>query len=140
MAKPSDIPRIIEMGSRSLLDGPYAGIIKENPDQFAKFAAVMVMGATVLVAEEEGRVCGLLAFATADHHFSGEKYSAELMWYVEPEHRKGGVAIKMMWEAERIAKEQGSKHFVFTAPTDEVAALYKRFGYSQLEVNYRKAL
>lgn len=135
-----DLPRIVELGSRSLVDGPYAGIIEDNPEQSSKFAEHMLSNGHILLAEDDGEVVGLLGFIVADHHFSGQRYATELMFYVEPEHRKGGAALKLFWECERMAKELGAKTMVFTAPNDGVAALYKRFGYRQLEIAYSKAL
>lgn len=136
----SDFSRIVELGSRSLQDGPYAGIIQDKPEQARKFAAHILENGCILLGEEDGKVVGLIGFMLADHHFSGQKYAAELMWYVEEEHRKGGIAVKLLWEAEKIAKEKGALDFCVTAPNDDVAALYERFGYHKLEVTFRKAL
>lgn len=122
------------------MDGPYAGIIKDNPDCARAFAERVLSGGTVLLGEENGMVVGLLGFVMADHHFSGQRYAAELMWYVEPEYRKGGIAMKLMWEAERLAKTMGAETMIFTAPNDSVGAIYKRFGYEPMEVAYRKVL
>jgi predicted N-acetyltransferase YhbS len=139
-AQATDIPRIVELGSRSLKDGPYAGIIDDIPAQAAKFAAQVMASGKILLGEEDGTIVGMLGFIVADHHFSGQRYAAELAWYVLPEHRKGGIGMKLLWEAEKAAKESGAKDMVFTAPNDEVSALYKRFGYEKLEVTYRKSL
>lgn len=139
-ATKEDLPRIVELGSRSLQDGPYAGIIQDHPEQARKFAAYVLENGCVLLGEEDGKVVGLIGFILADHHFSGQKYATELMWYVEMEHRKGGIAVKLLWEAEKIAKEKGALDFCVTAPNDEVAALYARFGFQKLEVTFRKAL
>lgn len=139
-ATESDLPRIVELGSRSLVDGPYAGIIKDVPAQAEKFSRHVLSNGKILVGEEDGRVLGLIGFVFAHHHFSNQPYAAELMWYVEPEHRKGGIAMHLLWEAEKVAKEMGAESFLFTAPNDDVAALYKRFGYSKLEVTFTKNL
>jgi GNAT superfamily N-acetyltransferase len=140
IATQEDIPRIIELGSRSLEDGPYAGVIHDVPAQ-AEYCAHEVMDkGRILLGEEDGKVVGLIGFILANHHFSGQKYAAELMWFVEEEHRKGGIAMKLLWEAEKQAKEMGAEDMLFTAPNESVAAIYKRFGYKPLEVTYRKAL
>lgn len=145
IADESDLDRISELGSRSLQDGPYAGIIEDKPEAARKCAIWVMQTGKILLAEEDGEVVGLLGFITADHHFSGQRYAVELMWYVEPEHRAmkagfTGHGIELLKEAERLAKEAGAKDFVFTAPNDGVAQLYKRLGYSQLEVAFRKEL
>lgn len=139
-AQPSDLGRIVELGSRSLLDGPYAGIIKDVPAQARKFAEQVLEKGKILLGEEDGRVVGLIGFIFARHHFSDQPYAAELMWYVEPEHRKGGLGLQLLWAAETAAKEMGAEDMLFTAPNDDVAAIYKRFGYSRLEVTFRKTL
>jgi GNAT superfamily N-acetyltransferase len=139
-ATKNDLPRIIELGSRSLVDGPYAGIIQNKPDCAREFAERVLNGGTILLGEENEKTVGLLGFIVTPHHFSGQLYASELMWYVEPEHRKGGIGLQLLWEAERRAKKQGAETMIFSAPNDSVAALYKRFGYEQLEVSYRKVL
>ena len=139
-ATEADLPRIVELGSRSLVDGPYAGIIDDVPAQAEKCARMVMQSGKILLGEEEGKVVGLIGFIFANHHFSNQPYVAELMWYVEPEHRKGGIAMHLLWEAEKLATAMGALSFLFTAPNDSVAAIYKRFGYKQLEVTYTKPL
>lgn len=139
-ATEADLPRIVELGSRSLIDGPYAGIIKDVPAQARKCAQQVLAGGKILLGEQDGAVVGLLGFVFARHHFSDQPYAAELMWYVEPEHRKGGIALQLLWAAEKAATEMGAEDFLFTAPNEEVAAIYKRFGYEKLEVTCRKKL
>ena len=136
----SDLPRIVELGSLSLQDGPYAGIIKDVPAQSRKCAEAVLAGGKILVAEDEGEVIGLLGFIFARHHFSDQPYAAELMWYVQKDRRKGGAAIQLLWAAEKAAVKMGAEKFLFTAPNEDVAALYKRFGYEKLEVTYCKAI
>lgn len=135
-----DLPDIVRLGSQSLIDGPYAGVIKDVPAQAEKCARIVMAAGKILLSEEEGKVVGLLGFIFARHHFSDQPYAAELMWYVMPEHRKGGDAIKLLWEAEKKAAEMGAESFLFTAPNEDVSALYKRFGYKKLEVTYQKQI
>lgn len=137
-ANQSDLDRITELGSRSLKDGPYAGIIEDKPEVAREFATKVLTTGKILVAEAAGRVVGLLGFIVADHHFSGQRYAAELMWYVEPEHRKSSLGLDLFFAAEQAAKEMGAKSMVFTAPNEAIGAAYKRRGYSQLEVTYQK--
>lgn len=139
-ATEEDLPRVGELGSLSLIDGPYAGIIEDNREQSRKCAEWVLANGKIVVAEEDGQLVGMLGFVTTLHHMDGQPYSSELIWFVLPEHRKGGAAIKLLWEAEKKAKEMGARSFVFTAPNEDVAALYKRFGYHKLEVTFRKKL
>ena len=139
-ATTDDLDRIVELGSESLVDGPYSGIIKDVPAQARKCAEAVMKGGKILLSVDDGKITGLLGFIFARHHFSDQPYAVELMWFVEPDSRKGGAGIKLLWAAEAAAAEMGAETFSFTAPNDSVAALYKRFGYKQLEVTYMKAI
>ena len=141
-AEPNDIPRIVELGSRSLQDGPYAGMLKNAPEQSAALALKTISGnGRILLYENDGgQVVGLLGFIIFPHYFTQEPTATEIMWYVEPEERKGGGALKLLWEAEKQAKAMGATRMGFTAPDEQVSALYQRFGYKKVEVTYMKEL
>jgi len=140
-AQESDIPRIVEMGSRSLKEGPYKDQVGDNPDITKQLAwDVISQKGRVLIALEDGKIIGLLAFILFPHYFSSELTAGELMWYVLPEYRKSFTAIALLRAAERMARELGAKRMQFTAPTDEVASAYARLGYSQIEVSFQKEL
>lgn len=140
-ANESDIPAIVKLGSRSLLDGPYKDKIKDNPEQSAETALTIIRkSGKVLVWEEDNQITGLLAFIMFPHYFSGELTAGEMMWYVVPEARKGGAALKLLWEAEKLAKQMGAVSMQFTSPSREVDALYNRFGYKPVETTYMKRL
>jgi GNAT superfamily N-acetyltransferase len=139
----SDVPRIVELGSRSLKDGPYSRMIKDTPEHSAALALQTIENANgkILVYEtDSGKVAGLLGFFVFPHYFTGEPTATELMWYVEPEERKGGGGMQLLWEAEKEAKAMGAKRIGFTAPNADIAKLYERFGYKQVEVSFMKEL
>ena len=140
-AEESDIPRIVEMGSRSLKEGPYRDQVGDNPDITKQLAwDVISQKGRVLVAVEDGQIIGLLAFILFPHYFSSELTAGELMWYVEPEFRRSFTGIALLRAAERMAREMGAKRMQFTAPTNQVATAYERLGYSQIEVSFQKEL
>lgn len=144
-ANTSDIPRIVELGTRSLKDGPYKDICKDNPEQSARFALAVIdkMG-KVLVYEVDGEIHGLLGFIISPHYFSAELVASEVMWYVEQEHRVAVngyfPAFDLLKAAEKLASELGAVKMAFTAPTKEVGTMYERFGYRPIEVGYLKEL
>lgn len=141
-ATQADIPKIVELGSLSLIEGPYGGLIKDKPETTAKLAfdVIQEKGHVLLYENEDREVCGLLAFIVFPHYFTGEKTAGELIWYVRKKDRIGCPAVRLLWAAQELAKKLGCKHMQFTAPTSEVGNLYKRFGYSQIEVTFQKAL
>lgn len=138
----ADIPEILKLGSRSLLEGPYKDQIKGNPEHAAKLAlSILTKGkGRILLSTLDDTITGLLAFILFDHYFSGELTAGEVMWYVIPEARPGGIALKLLWHAEALAKSLGALRMQFTAPTVQVGNIYKRFGYHQIEVSYQKEL
>jgi len=146
LATEDDIPRIIELGARSLEEGPYKDQIGE-PVKGAELALNLIQSqnGTVLLYVEKNKTLGLLAFFIYPHYFSGEITANELMWYVEPEARRGKSfgdfpALKLLREAERIAKESGAKRMTFVAPTNGVAKMYERLGYKPIETSYQRTL
>lgn len=136
-----DVPRILELGAQSLIDGPYAGKWDNNPEQARKLAEHIINTAgQVLLYEEGGAVHGLLGFVVSPHFFTGEIVAAEIMWYVLPEHRAGGHALTLLWEAEKTARLLGATRLQFTAPNEKVGDIYTRFGFEKIEVLYQKEL
>lgn len=140
-ATPSDIERIVELGAESLMQGPYKDEVK-NPDQWRKTALGVVLNADgcILVAEEDGKVQGLLGFMVYPHYFTGLKSAIELMWYVSPDYRKSMMGICLARAAMRLAKSMGAVNMQMTAPTAEVGKAYEAMGFKPLETAYQKAL
>ena len=141
-AKAEDIETVVAMGQAFLLAGPYKDQIS-NPEEATKYAFSMLknINARILVAEEDGVVVGVFAFVVFPHYFSGELTSGEMIWYVRPESRKGGVALKLLAEGERISRELGVKRMQLTAPSEEIGKLYRYCGgYTKLEVSYQRVL
>lgn len=143
LATEADIPRVVELGSLSLLNGPYRGEIRDNPEHHAKLALDVIREkGHVIVIEHEGLIVGLLAFIIFPHYFSGDITGGELMWYVLPEYRKacGLDTIATIRMAERLSREAGAKWMQFSTPTQELAKAYELMKYKPMELTYRKAL
>ena len=139
-ATKEDIPRIQEMGSRSLREGPYRDIISDNPEQTGKLALEVMQKGIVLVAEEDGKLVGILAFIMFPHYFTAELTAGEMIWWVEPEYRQSFTALCLLRGAERLARTHGAKRFQFSAPTAAVGAAYEAMHYVPIETTYLKAL
>src|ERR1700688_3375752 len=134
----NEADRIVEMGRKFFLSGPYREQLQDKPDNFLVFTRGLIQNpaAKVLVAEDaNGLLVGVLAILLSPHYLSGELVAVELIWYVEPEHR-GQVSLELFWAAEHLAKKLGAVRMQFTAPNEQVGAIYKRLHYTQLEVGY----
>jgi N-acetylglutamate synthase-like GNAT family acetyltransferase len=142
-ATEADIPEIVRLGSQSLIDGPYAGMLKDTPEQSAKLAMEVIQksnGKILLYQNDSGKVAGLIGFIVFPHYFTGELTATEIMWYILPEDRAGGNGIKLLWEAEKEAKAMGAKWMGCSAPDAQTASIYARFGYKTVETLCMKAL
>jgi acetyltransferase (GNAT) family protein len=142
-ATPADIPRLVELGSRSLREGSYHGKYGDNPEVTTKLAerALQSPHARVIVADVDGVVVGLFFFVVYPHMYTGQLVAGEMMWYVEPEHRAGATGLKLRWRAEELARELGATEMQITAPNDEIAAMFaKMHGYEKMETGFRRGL
>ena len=140
-AETKDILRIVEMGRKFLLEGPYFEKLADNPDQAEKMTAQILKDerARILVAEDADSVIGVFAFLMTEHIFSGDMTAVEMIWYVEPEHR-GRTSLELLWTAERMAKSLGAEYLQATAPTEEVEEIYRKCGFYKVETAYQRKL
>ncbi len=141
-ATEKDIPRIVELGSRSLIEGPYKDLLADKPEVTANLAARLLnlKTAQILVADED-QIVGIFAFIVFPHYFSGETVAGEIIWYVVDEARKSNCALELLWAAEKKAFELGAKKMQLTAPTDEIARMYGLLrGYGKVEIVFQRSL
>lgn len=140
-ARVEDVPRIVEMGSRSLAEGPYKATLADRPEVTAALARKLLEQpqARILVADEQGKLVGVFAFILFPHYYSGEDVAGEMIWYVAPEARVGGPALELLWAAEKLAHDLGAQKMQLTAPTDELAAAYQKLrGYEKVETAFQR--
>ncbi len=143
----ADIPRIVEMGTRFLKEGPYRDQLGE-PVKAAELALQIIKnqnGRILLYVDDEGKIQGVLAMIVFPHYFTGELTAGEIIWYIEPESRNGKSfdtipALQLMRAAEALAKLMGATRMQFTAPIGNVGKIYERFGYHAIETSYQREL
>jgi GNAT superfamily N-acetyltransferase len=61
-----------------------------------------------------------------------------MCWWVEPGHR--GIGVRLYYALERWARARGAVALQMIAPTEAVAAIYRRLGYGAIETIYQKRL
>ena len=138
----ADISRVVEMGRRFLLEGPYRDQIQDSPQGFQNALAALLANprTRVLVSEDDGSITGMLIFVVAPHYFTGELIAGEVVWYVQPEARRKMAGLRLLNFAEKAATEMGAKRIQFVAPTDRIGRLYERRGYTKIETSYQRSL
>ena len=132
------------MAQRFMHESPYRDQLGESVDTAKAFILSLIDSPihSVLVYEDKlGSVQGVFALYVFDHYYSGERMAGELIWYVEPEARKGFRALELLRAAEKEAKKAGAKRMQLVAPTEEIGKIYMRCGgYQKIEVTYQRTL
>lgn len=134
----ADIPRVVEMGRRFYRESGYAKHLAENPEQMRLLMEQVLAGEGLLVAECDGKLIGMFGYVLFPHFVSGELIAAEVVWWMEPEHRGNG--LKLLHFAEKRARAAGAKRLQMIAPNKQVARVYERLRYEFVEIAYQKAL
>lgn len=98
-----------------------------------------------ILAMKDDKPVGMVLGQVAEMLFSHETLAHELAWWVEPSHRGGKIAIKLLDAFEYWAKEVAKckrvqMSMVETENADRVGKLYTRRGYTLREKAYLKEL
>ena len=100
----------------------------------------------VLVAEADGEVAGFLLGMALPLWFDSLDWSAaELAWWVDPKHRGGSTAARLVRAFEDWAKGRGVARVVlsdveFADAAQPAGALIERLGYTMTERAFAKAI
>lgn len=127
------------MGKRFRSESSYRDFIPENSAKMIETATALVNAGTVLVNEESGELNGMLGYVVFEHPLSAEKTAGELFWWVEPDAR-GTIGLRLMNAMKREAKAAGALKMQMVAPSPEVAAIYQRLGFKEVETTFQRAL
>lgn len=151
-ATEADIPRIVEMARRFYPESPYPPLYGPMADQQSAGLALVAMngyGDTIdpgvmLVAEDGDQIVGMVCLSADRATFNpAVRTTNELVFWVEPEHRGGMAAVRLLKAAEAEAKAKGfevNRMAVLSSSPAQAAALYERMGYVQTETYYSKRL
>lgn len=137
----ADVPQLVELGVRFMLESGYARHLSVDRHAQAQLATDLIQAAhgLVLVYERAGQIVGMLGALATHHPHSGDSVMSELFWYVVPECR--GVGVRLLQEAEHWAIARGITKSLVVAPEGApVASLYIRMSYKPLERQFIKDL
>ncbi len=128
------------MAERFVSTTPYAELVRVDP---AKVSDTIVSLATnpdaaIFVSDVAGRAVGMIALLIYDHPYSGVRTAFEVVWWVDPEARGGG--LRLLDAAEDWAQEKGAKAIQMVAPNREIGGLYENLGYRPVETSYQRSL
>jgi GNAT superfamily N-acetyltransferase len=135
-----DVPRLVEMGQRFRAESPYATRLTENPAQMRALVTQLLEteSGIVFVEEQDDQIVGMFLGFLFLHPISGDLIGSEVVWWVEPEFR--GRGLRLMRRGEAWAREHGARFMQMVAPTPDVAQLYRRLGYEEVEQVYQRRM
>ncbi len=84
----------------------------------------------MLVAEQDGRLVGMIGLMAYEHLLSGACEVAEVCWWVDVDKRGPGLGMALLWEAEKWTDAHGGVLHMM-APTRQFDRLYQRRGYRE---------
>lgn len=145
LATRADFPRIAEMGEPFWAQCAVSKWIPYDRESIIHWCRVMHSDGVLLVVEIDGRVEGatgcVIAPALGNIAYT---IGAEMFWWIEPDHRGGGIGKKLMRALEESAMGKGCAVFSMMAmegiDTEAVQALYLKEGYQPTERAFTKGL
>ena len=141
-AVPSDIPAILAMAKDMVAESPRYRAMRFNEEKLNSLALALIRLKSVpggcVVAEQEGKLVGMLAFHVGSQFFSDDTFASDLAMYIRPEHRKSTIFPRMVIEFERWADEYGvdEKLLGVSAEVDSecTVIVLERMGYRRCAV------
>jgi GNAT superfamily N-acetyltransferase len=135
---PADTPRVVAMALRFIEETSYKAFPSTPERLEALIDQVMQLG-TIIVAEVQGEVVGMLALVAVPHPWTLEEYVDEIAWWVEPEYRSGTAGPRLIVAAEEWTTRKGLTSLKMVAPAgSRVGTFYERRGYVAVETAYLK--
>ena len=131
--KEEDIERIIEMGLRLTKESSYSNTIM-SPERVRTTCETLITHGFFVVAEKDGEVIGAMLGDVYQPWHSFDKIGIDYVLYVEPEHRNGMIAAKMIRNFESWCKSMGAKQVRPGVGTGNPSGirLYKGLGYQSV--------
>lgn len=137
-----DVVPIMDMALQFHKNTSYGALFKLDEDLTAKAVIDLITGTQgeVILAEDDGRVVGMIGLILHDHWLSGDKVAAELFWWCDVPGQ--GVGTKLRLAAEIWAHAAGCTKITMIVPSGAVA-LWKNLdqaGYRTVEETMMKDL
>lgn len=140
----TDWPRIHAMAEQFYMMTENAKTVPADYATMYDLFSMLQREGFIYVADMEGEAVAMLGCLVSPHMLnSNHLVATEIMWWVEPEHRRSTLAAELMNHAEAEAGERGCTLITMTklAQSSEVVdRIYVRRGYRNAEAAYVKEL
>jgi len=144
-ATAEDEDAVLEMARQFVAFAPYSDTFTTTDEELRLTIKHFIETTKAFVAEVDGKVVGMLcAVLTPVWYAPSHKAAVELVWWVDPAHRKGMSGIRLVQAFEKWAKEQGASMVSMSnLEVDDnglVANMLNRFGYRMSEQTHSKRI
>lgn len=105
----SDVRSVVEMGRRMTAESPNFQRLTFSPAKVEARArwCIAEPDGFLMIAERGGTPVGMMAAYAADHWMAEERISGDFVLYIEPEHRGGSDAMRLVIAYKRWAESRG---------------------------------
>lgn len=138
-AENRDIARIVEMAERMAKESNFSSL-SFSPERVASMCKTLISNGFAVVAEHDGEIIGGMLGDIHIPWFSGDSMGTDLGLYIEPQHRNGLLAAKLIKRFEDWCIGFGAKQIRPGISTGSPSAerLYKALGYQATGVQFLK--
>lgn len=142
----SDLPDILSMAHKFAQASTYAGMTVDDGKVTKLIDMMLSEGpkvSIILLAIEDDKPVGMIGARATEPLYFKEKVAAELVWWVEPEHRRSNHAKELIDAYEYWAKNVSKCDYTQMSllETDQINLIdriYRRRGYRTTERSYVK--
>lgn len=127
-----DAQKIVEIGHEFMKEGRFRDHTYDPEGVWRILDATVRVPSKFFVAyDSEFR--GLALMGISQHYFSTYKWATDFAFFVAPEHRGGTLAVRLLREAEKWAKENGASEITILhntgINTDKAGRFFNGVGY-----------
>ncbi len=142
LATVDDYYQVKELSEELHKVSPYSELnfSEKKFDSWFALATTDLTKATILVAEEENKLVGIIGGVITEMTLYDATVTAEALWYVKPEYRTSWLGINLFKAYEYWSKEVVKADFCMSGSvsTKDLSKFYKRYGYQHTETAYMK--
>lgn len=140
----SDMPELLRMARAFYATTDMGALVPYCPQSAEATARTLMDVGVLLVAEESDGLVGMLGMLLGPSLLNHAALTAsEVMWWVDPQARKGGAGLRLIRAAERAVRAAGavvsSMVRLHNSP-ESARVVYERLGYLPSEYVHTKVL
>lgn len=142
-ATTDDISAMVYLGQLMHDESPRYAKSEYKPEKLVALADHVLGGNGIaFVVEIGGELVGMMVGLVTEHFFSDVRIGTDLALYIEPEHRGGRHAVRLVRAFEARAKELGASEIELGVSTgyhaERTADLYEALGYERNSIGLVK--